>query len=131
MWLPGASSWPQDADWMDLSVIQQDSLFYLQHHPWWFWSRPFLLGPVEGGSWQTLQLWRPGNLDSHRCATHRSWLRGPRRWLALHLALDTAAASKVARWWDRDEADSKNRRLNTCSVCAHIFNVQYLYFAYL
>lgn len=57
----------------------------LQHYSGRLRGGPVLSGPVERGPGQTVQLRRPGHLDSHRCSTNRGGLCGTCWRFALHL----------------------------------------------
>lgn len=59
--------------------------FSPQHHAGRLWSRSVLSGPVERRSGQTVQLRRPGHLDSDRRSPHRCWLRGTCWRFPLHM----------------------------------------------
>lgn len=59
--------------------------FSPQHHSGWLRSWPVLSGPVERRSGQTVQLRRPGHLDSDRRSPYRGWLRGACWRVPLHL----------------------------------------------
>lgn len=67
-----------------------------QHYTWWFWGWPVLSGPVERRSGQTVQLWRPGHLDSDRCSSDRSWLCGTCWRFSLHLK---QSSGDMAEWF--------------------------------
>lgn len=56
-----------------------------QHYSWRLWGWSVLSGPMERGSGQTVQLWRPGHLDFDRRSSDRGWLCGTSWRFSLYL----------------------------------------------